>query len=524
MLRSLAILILGLTACRTPPTGLSSPPLGASTGCDSSTGSVAPLGTASPTIVTATSPDGRWVVACQARSDTNRDGVLEVWTDDDGQPRGDIMEQYLFLGATERKLDAYAGGDPSGRYVALVRNDELFLTDTLTGQDLNLSFRDADHEDDALLPRHRAVDFDSASTRMLWIRRDPVRAIAVVRNLGTGEERALDLGPGRVWYGFFQGDWIFIATATDTNLDGAIAFPGGPNRGNPRRCRANEDSRGAGDRITWYAVHADGGEPRPISGPLLLHGDTFHSGGKPGRTEGLATAFGEELLLTGPAGELWLESRAGIRSDFLPSAERPEIVAIDSNRGILIASSGPDACRRLQVLKNGYRRGLGDCERGSHSELPSRFTVKSSLLPLRFRYLDVDRESIRWRLPWDAYLKYSHGRRVLLEAGRLFSYDLDSEVSTPILEVELDHEFLSAGPYVYSRGELLDLTAATHLGRVEGVAQAISGDGRVLILDPPPGWQAGEKPHPVTEMESRRVAAFGPLRWVRPVRPATRTP
>jgi hypothetical protein len=81
-----------------------------------------PIGSAHPTLVVTADPDARWVVLCQARKDTNRDGKTEVQVGYHGDTYGDDLLPYLVLGSGEgTAIDAFVSSDGSGRQIAYVQ-------------------------------------------------------------------------------------------------------------------------------------------------------------------------------------------------------------------------------------------------------------------------------------------------------------------------------------------------------------------------------------------------------------------
>src|SRR4051794_34440994 len=80
----------------------------------------APLGTAAPTEVGAVALDGRWVVLCQARDDTNHDGRLAAGeyrfpTVRLGRPPEDVLRRGHGCGIRDRPLDWKRLFGPRGR-------------------------------------------------------------------------------------------------------------------------------------------------------------------------------------------------------------------------------------------------------------------------------------------------------------------------------------------------------------------------------------------------------------------------
>ena len=92
-----------------------------------------------PTAVRAADPEGRWVILCQATSDTNHDGAIGFGYDYHGNPRGDEVAPYLEIGVGTRiPIDEFVSCDPTGRYVAVIRSGSLHLLDAETARFVDL--------------------------------------------------------------------------------------------------------------------------------------------------------------------------------------------------------------------------------------------------------------------------------------------------------------------------------------------------------------------------------------------------
>ncbi|HET9621585.1 MAG TPA: hypothetical protein VFP84_09480 [Kofleriaceae bacterium] len=97
------------------------------------TSSPATLGTRHPILVTAIGPAHRWVVACQARRDT--DGDRRIWVGREGPASwaGDDLDPYLFVGGTGEgtPIDGVVSASHDGRWVVVVRDRGLIAVDTV---------------------------------------------------------------------------------------------------------------------------------------------------------------------------------------------------------------------------------------------------------------------------------------------------------------------------------------------------------------------------------------------------------
>src|SRR5689334_16898306 len=85
-----------------------------------------PIGTDGAIVIEASDPDGRWVVACQARTDTNGDGKVEVNIGLHGDTFGDAMTPYLVVGTgAGEAIDAFVDQSSDGAWLAAVVKDQL---------------------------------------------------------------------------------------------------------------------------------------------------------------------------------------------------------------------------------------------------------------------------------------------------------------------------------------------------------------------------------------------------------------
>ncbi len=189
------------------------------------------VGTAHPIFVQSVAPDGHWVAFCQAREDTDGDGEVRVHTGMHGELFGDAVSLYFATAEEPRgiPIDAVAGADPTGRWVALIRDGELHLLDTRTGDDTNLSASGAAaQDDDNPTMSHRATSFAEDGSRVAYLRGEGGSEEVVVRDLASGDESTVDVGEGRVWRAELLGDgrWLFAGVVTsDADGNGTLDLP-----------------------------------------------------------------------------------------------------------------------------------------------------------------------------------------------------------------------------------------------------------------------------------------------------------
>jgi len=144
------------------------------------------IGTADPLIFKQIGHDGQWFNICQARQDTDEDGIIKISFGGHGHLFGDVARPYLIVGAGPGwAFDEFLAADPKGRYVAVRIGHCLELVDTqlrtatrLPNADLNLgSWRGS----------NRSAQFDSLGQSLRYIRGGNPQQI-VIRQLTDGKE------------------------------------------------------------------------------------------------------------------------------------------------------------------------------------------------------------------------------------------------------------------------------------------------------------------------------------------------
>ena len=98
------------------------------------------MGTAHPFVLTSASFHWRWVAGCQARQDTDQDGVISVGKGGRGELAGDRLQAYLWTSnGNEESIDAFIQSSSDGRYVAFVQSGHLIVLDARTQQRTDLN-------------------------------------------------------------------------------------------------------------------------------------------------------------------------------------------------------------------------------------------------------------------------------------------------------------------------------------------------------------------------------------------------
>ncbi|MFT3692933.1 MAG: hypothetical protein QM831_07320 [Kofleriaceae bacterium] len=203
-------LLLALVACGSaaPPTGLSN------------ASHPVEWGTATPYRIVTLPPDGRWILFCQARADTNHDGKIHVYNEMHGEDAGDTLLAYLVdPQGNESIVDNHLATEREGRWLVVVEHGTPILIDSQTWHRTPLA---------GTLPRTSIVGgrtdwtFSPDGTRLLYWRNGG----PIVRELASGHETVI---AKRAWTATWNhdGSWVELETLVgDTNRDG---FTHGPN-------------------------------------------------------------------------------------------------------------------------------------------------------------------------------------------------------------------------------------------------------------------------------------------------------
>ncbi|HSP79093.1 MAG TPA: hypothetical protein VLQ93_11220, partial [Myxococcaceae bacterium] len=283
-----------------------------------------PIGTPHPFVFQAAASDGRWVVACQAREDTNGDGKLEVLYGQHGGTRGDALLPYLFLEPGEgERLDDFLTSDPTGRYLVVVRGGSLRLLDTHTRADTELAapgtFPDSTAPGSAL-----PVSFSRDGKRLLLVASGPEqRTRATLFHLEDGRQQEVPHGPGELGAAslFPEGDWAMFGVLTqDTDGDGKLTWPQANTSLSSRFCRGPVLSYGqygyTGDRPDHVVAPVTGG-------PLFQMSDVLRP-------------LGGSVLRRDEQGALFVENAQGQRTEWVPASCGGSLLHVDVEREQLL--------------------------------------------------------------------------------------------------------------------------------------------------------------------------------------------
>jgi hypothetical protein len=140
-----------------------------------------------PTRVIAAGINGDWVVMCQARKDTDKDGRLTVERGFN-MTSGDEQHAYLILGTgLGEQIDDFVAEDPSQRRAMIERKKRVVLIQPGLGKDIDVTALGAG-----------LAEFDSSGDRLVYSRKRAGKESIVVREIATGTERVLDPGKGKL--------------------------------------------------------------------------------------------------------------------------------------------------------------------------------------------------------------------------------------------------------------------------------------------------------------------------------------
>lgn len=229
------------------------------------------LGTADPYTVDMAAKDGRFIVLCQAREDTNQDGRIEVSLGYHGDTYGDLLLPYFIRdhGPGERFDELIAVGAHERQLLVVARPD-LLLIDTQAGRSVALPNADVDNRPlraRVLDPRPSAFGvFGSRGKKAAYEKRGDSIKIGI-RDLLAHTEIDIDAGPGELGHMSFDTSeqWLTVLTApADTDKNGRIEFPENRTTLAPEACRGPVMSFSVGpargDDVKAQLVHIESGK------------------------------------------------------------------------------------------------------------------------------------------------------------------------------------------------------------------------------------------------------------------------
>jgi hypothetical protein len=420
-----------------------------------------PIGTDGAIVIEASDPVGRWVVACQARTDTNGDGKVEVNIGLHGDTFGDAMTPYLIVGTgAGEAIDAFVDQSSDGAWIAAVVKDQLVLVDARTGARTPIA--DADVRDDAyptLAPRVAAF---AGASRLVFMRHRANGDAVVSRDLVTGRETELAV-PGALWRvePDAAGTWVRVVTIRrDTDNSGTLEWPSQHTSLSDRGCRGP---------ITSYGTYgASGDEPDLLwlgfDGTGLVDDAT------------VVTVAGDALVRVTADKALSIGDRT-----VLAAGCDPVVLASMSDPPAVVAGcAGTKAKAKLAVVGiDGTKRDLGvEAER---SDRLIRLGPGERLACIDYDTC-IDVES-------GTAIK---GELIHVDAGRALLRKADDRYAVAVVggdEIDLGkldgYPSAAAGPIVAIGAAVVDLAAGKIVGRVDGDIAAVDHSGRALVTAAP---------------------------------------
>lgn len=422
------------------------------------------FGSAGPTYIRGADEGERWMALCQARTDTDGDGKIEIRVGHHGELFGDGMELFLVLGGgMGTPIEALASRSADGRWLAVVRGGKVELVDAETGDFFELRGADAQSDGRPGAP-HRAAMF--AKDRLLYIRRTGGTGgtggddVLVVHDPATHAERELPV-PGRLWRIDYNPD----------RLAHLYVIP----RGQP--FPALQTTLGGGECIgpaMSYSTYGNRG-PKPTEHWIdLASGKEIAAAS----AEGTEIAVGDTLVRTPADGALYFGDE-----QIAPPACRAELIGAMPSPVRAIAICGEKKQAKILLLGKGLRQELASINRetdhygGMHDRFDNtpRIACGSGLHCIATatnQYIDLK----------GGVAEYAWGSKLYVVNATMSSrkhtiIDVDTGARTPIKAAD---KRLGAGKYIVDYDfNLVDLETAKVLGKVKD-AKRVSSQGRVL--------------------------------------------
>jgi len=298
------------------------------------------VGTIHPVRILGASPDARWAVICEARADTNGDGVIHVAPGFNGL-YGDQMEAFLVQGGGPgAAIEDLVDSDASGRFVVILRAGKLVLLDTIKRVETDLTARDAYASPGRDQPTgaYLGVSFDPAGKHLSYVALVKQHAVVKVRDLALGSEVAIDPGPGKLWSAKLDDSGNVILEVLVAHGATPIAYPSHrePWMWRARRCETSTSS----DMIE---LHGD----TPIVRIASIGGGTAADA-----LDYLASLGGATLRRTA-TGALTLHDGVGTH-ELLPAACKAKVQGIDPAHQLVVAYCLADGANAtLQLVGTG---------------------------------------------------------------------------------------------------------------------------------------------------------------------------
>lgn len=500
------------------------------------------MGTAHPFTLVRADTHRSWIVLCQAREDTNGDGMIQVEYAHHGAPFGDQMRTYFIQGqGPGTPIDRFIGSDPTGRYLVMEEHGKFVLRDTREGRVRDFSAWGLDFErDPSPATGPRTAQFGARGKYLLLLRAQAPGQSARITLLGLADQsvRELDAGPGRVWHAGLSptDDWVFTRVVTrDSNGNGKLDLPEVQTTLDDAPCGSPASYSTFGlreghDEIEVRILPVEGGAARPATGFIAF--------------------MGKKLLRRLPDKSVVLEDAAGRRQELVPATCRGPVVEANSTFDAVLAACGVDDLPRmgdgasegslsdkvrLHAFAIGRHRDLGIAPDPWAGEVDR--TCDTRFIPLvtgrNTTYIFDFQTLVPHPLPPGELCASHEGRALFRNASReTWLFDINGSSPRKITD-EGCYSGGSNGRWSLIGNELFDFDAKAIVGRFPRAAKTlqhdflrmgglISADGRVLLAvdhdaeTPAHDELVRRMKQSVLAEDSMEIAPRGPLEWVEP--------
>ncbi|HVK86617.1 MAG TPA: hypothetical protein VM513_21005 [Kofleriaceae bacterium] len=238
--------LMALVACGSPPPAQAPSSSGAITNVSPPPTAPPPAGTPIPTgtkvgtehaiVVENVARDGSWIAICQARSDTDGDGKIEINLGYHGDVYGDALSPFLVRHDGDGEPIEQLVSVHRDRWVVAMRGGKLAVFDAREGTWQELP--QADLRDDGIpLGPHRAASVANAGAHVVYFKDDQTM---IVRELATGIEQVVVVPGVKLWRVEVEplGHWAKVyAIRKDTDGDGKLSWPSVRTSLSARGCR-----------------------------------------------------------------------------------------------------------------------------------------------------------------------------------------------------------------------------------------------------------------------------------------------
>jgi hypothetical protein len=464
------------------------------------------IGSSEPIALIAAAGDGSWVAFCQARNDTDADGHIEVHGGPQGELTGDRLENYLVLGAgLGERIDELLAFEPSGRFLAVKRHEQLLLIDSHAKTRTELGHGLADVRSEATPYRwHRSVSFDRTSRRLLYVRATQAGNEVVVRDLESSREKIIDPGPGEVWRAEFDssGQWIILSVVDeDTNKNGKLEWPVPAAKPDRSQCSGPIPRFSVwlprGDRPSLRVASAEGGLAEPVPDFVGALGDGLIT-----RTHSSRLIWNKSKLAMASDPQ----SRNSVSGTFEVAADKCDgrVLYQDPGRNlVIVACAGGGGRWPLWLVGFGFKSDLGiDLAPSDRLQPCEPWPRLLAVYPGKnTELIDLEARTLRPLQSGDLVLCTHRSSALIQRGSELLLFDADTGLTARLAEgvAELPDILLSP-PSVLASPLVVDVAERRLIGHIDPRAHplALTRDGRVLMA------RANAGP---------RDFELGPLRW-----------